>query len=964
MKIEYKNTIDLRGFDHIRLEMEAEEKQVAELEVILYPLRIARPEFYPKTTVRRMVSIDGKQSITVPLRQFDTPKMADAGLRYISAVEVLVKGKCEITIHKLEFCHKHQLEARFLQASLAGEAGELLKYDLYLHNEKQLSREITAGQMIYGRESMPVCVEGSRKPCTFTLAAGEEREISVSVRIPEHIPQGGMEEARFLVTVNGCEDAGQELSVFTTRKRAHPYLVHTREGFAGVKQKIALYEPARTLFERDYLQAAKDWQVPEASTNESFVFQAYSQNQLYACAISYVLTGEKVYGEKAALYLNRLCDEEKGYLTTKYSYFQFIASKEEYSSGDFKEHRACSAGWVQEAEFFIKAAMAYDILYDTDLLSRQEHEKITQVFRSYMTFQDWLLTDGDGNNFQLAEATAGFLCALVLQEEHWIRRFLYGKNGLTDLLSSVFMEDGMYFEMATSYMKLAEEILSQAVIAAENYGIPLKYFQVQGCYDETVLLAPWANRKKWAEDGKPFLGMSFERFQNNTDPYRNFKKYYDALLHFMTPDGIMFSSNDSNEHMFGDAFDRGYYLYGEKRYLSVVTEKKRDLLYGDFSLCLKDYRHYPESKEAYLSSGVGYGILRQEEGKHKVQAVLKYGPHGGYHGHFDRMSLVSVISNNKIFHNMEYAWYGYTSFLFKMWVQTSMAHNMVTVDQRMQEPTKGECILFEAGKEYQAMCVQTTARWCDPPYGGQTPYLDKFPEEKCQKEGRYILPPPVVREQGAIGEYSEPVFQRRLLLMVKGILVVLDYIKGERVHSFDCLYHPMGVYQLYGEKSELKPVKHTRRFGTDPFGAAQFITNCAWYESEDTVHLEFHYMQEEKEKRQLLEYAESSRLFCAYPKKKTVMIGKYPESSDTFLEEEITEQGSCKEKQGKKTVAFETRGTEAAFVTAVEVESELLEDVICEDFEKVVLMWKDGTQNVFGITGMKKESNQVMVTLL
>ena len=122
--------------------------------------------------------------------------------------------------------------------------------------------------------------------------------------------------------------------------------------------------------------------------------------------------------------------------------------------------------------------------------------------------------------------------------------------------------------------------------------------------------------------------------------------------------------------------------------------------------------------------------------------------------------------------------------MFKMWVQTSMAHNMTVVDCRMQKPSFCRCIYYadhervdgEKGfrayggrKEdrierggadigrpqemFSAVCAQTVTEWIDPPYGGQTPYLPIFPEEKCAREGRYILPAECGRRQGEIGEY-------------------------------------------------------------------------------------------------------------------------------------------------------------------------------------------------------------------
>jgi hypothetical protein len=90
-----------------------------------------------------------------------------------------------------------------------------------------------------------------------------------------------------------------------------------------------------------------------------------------------------------------------------------------------------------------------------------------------------------------------------------------------------------------------------------------------------------------------------------------------------------------------------------------------------------------------------------------------------------------------------------------MWVQTSLAHNMVVVDKKMQRPRPGKIVLFHDEHNYKACVVETLSEWSDVPYGGQTPYPQTFPDEKCKIEGRYILPPPYKRRQGDIGEYTE-----------------------------------------------------------------------------------------------------------------------------------------------------------------------------------------------------------------
>lgn len=112
----------------------------------------------------------------------------------------------------------------------------------------------------------------------------------------------------------------------------------------------------------------------------------------------------------------------------------------------------------------------------------------------------------------------------------------------------------MYFEEASGYVRLAGELFFDIVNAAENFGISLKAMKVPASFDRNILHAPWAMRECWSEDKKPFLGMSFARFETFTKPDRELKDYFDCTAKLLTDRGILFSINDSNEQDFTDLY--------------------------------------------------------------------------------------------------------------------------------------------------------------------------------------------------------------------------------------------------------------------------------------------------------------------------------------------------------------------------------------------------------------------------
>ena len=775
---------------------------------------------------------------------------------------------------------------------------------------------------------------------------------------------------------------GLQVVLYTMAKREHPYLVLDEMRWQQRKAAIlsaGLHEGhdkgLYKAFCTEYLQGAKEWDVPAPSGSRDHVYPSYSQNALFQAVVAWKITGEKYFLKKALGFFYGLIDKEKGYFTTEKSYFEFIEHKKEYARGDFKVRRAQSAGWVQEAEFFNRTAMSYDLLYGH--FSQEERKQIEACFCNYMEFASWRLTDGDGNNFQIAEAAAGLLCAMVLQDYGMVERFLYGYNGVFDLLSAVLLDDGMYFEEASGYVRLAGELFFDIANAAENFGISIKNIQIPASFDRNILHAPWAMRETWAEDKKPFLGMSFSRFEEFTRPMRCLKDYFDCTAKLLNEKGVMFSVNDSNEQDFTRLYQRAYYLYGEEVYREIAGQaaaaevlfvreeengcaEKEDGRAGTKSVC-------PPWKKSVLLSGAGFGILREDG----CQAVLKFGGHGGYHGHFDRLSLASFFQGDKTFHNNEYAWYGYGSFLFKMWVQTSMAHNMVVVDTRMQKPSPCRCIYYAPAQSvkyqdsdgmaepdtFSAVCAQTVTKWSDPPYGGQTPYPLVFPEEKCEKEGRYILKTKHVRKQGEIGEYSEPVFQRRLLVLFHGYCIIWDYLEGLQEHRYDCLYHPMGKF----ENEDGIVFEERARFSDDPFGAGQFIRNCHTAQQEGAVCLRFHAAPARVNPNDIMDFTPENVIWRAWPTSGSVTVGRYPRREDRFTEEELEETRGFLGETGKKTVSFTVEGKCAEFVTILEAGEKTgrVKAVFCRNFSTLVVTEESGEAweiCAAGIKPTKKES--------
>ena len=934
---------DIFACEGIRLEVELLEDELTELEVVLYPLFIARPEFFPCTVGSAWIMGKGSHTIEIPFEHFDFRQMVRAFLNYIDRILVRLKQGAPVILKNVTAGVMGDFGAFTAQNSKSGDSEEWVEYSVFLSNQSQKKKLINIRQCKYGKE----CLVTEYQPYII-LEAGEEKEYIIKVQVTKDIPAGGLEKSIFLFVPDGQAAKAKQIVFLITKKRAHPYLMLTKKQWQNRKQTILSDKRLYQAFFEKYEKGAEEWEVQEASEKEDFVYPSYSQNQLFQSVVAFGITEKELYKNKAIKFFQGLMDSEKGYLATRKSYFEFIENKSEYARGDFKVRRVQDAGWVQEAEFFNKLAISYDLLYP--FFTLEEHKKIEACLRNYMKFALWRLTDGDGNNFQIAESTAGLLCAMALQDYGMVERFLYGYNGVFDLISAVLLDDGMYFEEASGYVRLAGELFFDLANAAENFGISLKDIKIPASFDRNILHAPWAVRESWAKDKKPFLGMSFRRYEQFTKPTKCLKDYFDCTAKLLTKDGILFSINDSNEQDFTELYQKAYYLYKEEAYKKIADKAAMpEVLFVREETQFWENETKEYKNHSLLLTGAGFGILRQGN----CQAVLKFGTHGGYHGHFDRLSLASFFQDNKTFHNNEYAWYGYGSFLFKMWVQTSIAHNMVVVDKRMQKPSPCECIYYVTDKKvlrdthskedtFSAVCAQTVTEWIDPPYGGQTPYPFLFPEEKCKKEGRYILTPEKVRKQGEIGEYSEPVFSRRLLVLFHGYCIVWDFLAGKKEHCYDCLYHPMGRF----DNEDKIVFARKARFSDDPFGAGQFIRNCYTAKIEKTACLRFHGAPARVNPNDIMDFTPESAVFLAWPKSCDITIGRYPQRKDQFTDKELETTAEFLKEPLKKTVSFTTEGKKAEFITILEAGERTgnIKNIECESFDTLIITEENGDQ--------------------
>jgi len=795
-------------------------------------LRAQRNTNVSETPIRGAVRVSGLgwHTVTLPWSAFDFEQANTSFLK--SVKEFSVAGKwADDAPAKFELRNARVIKAPVvaLGAEVRGKSTQQngsVEYDVTVGNCTGTKQSVTLSFVKYGWEEMTTSVE----PSALQLAPGETRSVKVRVAISDRVPPGGHETQVLQAIANGDAANATQLKFITTSEVPHPFLLHTPERWQAVREKLAKYPWAKERAD-EIIKSATEWQVPQIAdpakapddTYGPYVFATSTETGLLYCGFAYQLTGDKKFAEKIALFLRRLSDPTNGYPATL---------------------RGCNQSLVQEGHWFQNIAKAYDMALPSGVFSEADQRQIEKTFRLFMGVIERACDYGPINNWNVSEVIGAFYCSLVLGDLASAERWFSGPSGICDQLGKGVMDDGWWYECSISYNTWVASEFTQVALAYEPFGVNFRDAKIPASYSPGVSLESQLSGGVTAgttpeERRKPF-GMSPDIFGPNTRPYRDIKMMWDSLMPFLDYRSVMFGVNDSTENAIGGSRDEigasplelAYYVYRDPAYAAVIKNggAKRDLLYGVPELPT----NLPERfRDSAFADNVGLVMLRSQTTnrpiREQIQATLHYGTHGWAHGHFDRTDLLSMFRYGRNFWNPESVFWVYEPFMYKFYCQCSENHNMVVVDQKMQEAEPGERLLFHTGHAMQATVVETDARWSHPPYGGMV--YDYVPvktfAEKCWREGRSVPIPSNAPAYGSLTGFTENILQRRALLVLDDYIVLADFVKGANAHTFDNLFQLKGFQGLDAPKKKF--LRHDAQWNPDPVGSAQFVTDCDWY---------------------------------------------------------------------------------------------------------------------------------------
>lgn len=319
---------------------------------------------------------------------------------------------------------------------------------------------------------------------------------------------------------------------------------------------------------------------------------------------------------------------------------------------------------LDESTWLIPVVQGFDCIRDT--LSDEDVELIAEQM---LLPAAWLIHDHQWgiHNICCWHDSAYGLVGLALENEQLAADAINGPKGFRAQIEQGVTEDGFWYESAWGYHFYTMSALHPLAIAARNVGIDL--------YTE------------------------------------RYKAMYDAPLAFMAPGAALPAFNDSgtsNALGGGSRYEIAYARWQDKRHLLPVMQSGRKsletLLFGveleeqeEFKL---DSTVFPAAGYVILRSGAtgDEGVDRHVPGNY---LALDYGPHGGGHGHPDKLGF--VLYGKRALQAEDPGSIAYGNPAHRGWFKQTISHNTIVVNGKSQAACTGT-LQFAAFSDDAGLC--------------------------------------------------------------------------------------------------------------------------------------------------------------------------------------------------------------------------------------------------------------------
>ena len=418
---------------------------------------------------------------------------------------------------------------------------------------------------------------------------------------------------------------------------------------------------------------------------------------LSMCAWGYALTANEKYAQRAREIL-------LGY-AERYATYPYHSA----NMGKLTDPPSSSGGHVfeqtlNEASWIVDVCEAYDLVRQSEVFSAADQRAIRDDLL-LKVYENIAKHKAGKSNWQTYHNAAFMMIGGVLNRADLVQQAIEDKqNGFYFQMRASVLPGGMWFENSWGYHFYTLGAVERTVETGRRLGIDL--------YSEPAV-----------------------------------KEMYTVAPDYRMADGTLPRFGDATTmRVPGQRYEAAYHQWRDPTFLALLPAGPTwdSVLYGRTEKPSKE----PGLATSILNLGAGHAILRAGAST----AALTFGPFGGFHGHFDKLSFVYFSQGKELGYDPGRARsQAYRLPIHKNWYRATTAHNTVLVDRTSQKGVAGQHELFVATPEVSAIAAHT-----------DTAYPN--------------------------------VMHRRLLVLRPGFLVVADILTSTdgKAHTFDWLYHNRG----------------------------------------------------------------------------------------------------------------------------------------------------------------------------
>lgn len=319
---------------------------------------------------------------------------------------------------------------------------------------------------------------------------------------------------------------------------------------------------------------------------------------------------------------------------------------------------------LDEAVGIIRLAKGYDLTRSSKAWTEAEKTLVERDLFG-LTAQT-LLTFNQGINNHQTWYNAGLMAiASVRGDAELVRTVLTMRGGYRDQLERSIGADGLWYEGTMAYHSYALQAMIEIVDAGRRMNLPLQ--------NEAKL-----------------------------------KAMVEGPLRAAYPNGALPAINDSDRlsiDMFRGPFAWAFQTWGEARF---------DVSKGAM----------PVATISENLADAGLAVLRRGAGQDAACVFVDYGPHGGGHGHFDKLQMMLFANGREWL--LDAGRLSYSQPEYKTWVKETAAHNTVSLGGASQNATTGKLLWLQNDAAFVACAVQSDEAYNGAKLSRRVLLADKF----------------------------------------------------------------------------------------------------------------------------------------------------------------------------------------------------------------------------------------------